>query len=412
MKKEIVVIGGGAAGIMAAIISKQEGNHVTIIEHTDRIGRKILATGNGRCNLTNMDQRVEFYRGKDPKFPQVSLKKFGVNETLDFFHKLGLYVKNKNNYIYPYSEQATTVLNLLKLELERLGIPILYETEIKKISKKEDGFVLITRENKNIPCNSLILATGSKAAPITGSDGSGYELAENLGHKLIEPVPALVQLCCNVKYFKNLKGIRTHGKITLYIKDKKIVEDIGELQLTDYGVSGIPVFQISRFASVALREKKEVRIALDFLPDLQESYIVDKLNDSSFIKDKSIGEVISGFLNYKLGVTLIKEAKLDIHRKIKALNKKEIHTLVSILKDFNVKVVGTKSFDQAQVCAGGISTDDIFPETMESKIVSNLFFAGEIVDVDGACGGYNLQWAWTSGYLAGFYAGKIKMKRT
>ncbi|NLZ81737.1 MAG: NAD(P)/FAD-dependent oxidoreductase [Clostridiales bacterium] len=406
MKKHIVVIGGGAAGIMAAIIAKQQGGNVTIIEHTNRIGKKILATGNGRCNLTNLDQRAEFYRGTDPGFSQISLEKFGVKETLDFFYKLGLYVKDKNNYIYPYSEQATTVLNILKMELERLEIPVFYETEIKNIYKKENGFQLITTINEKTYCDSLILATGSKAAPSTGSDGSGYKLAIDLGHKLIEPVPALVQLSCSGDYFKNLKGIRTHGKISLYIDNKKIAEDTGELQLTDYGVSGIPVFQISRFASVAIREGKEVRIALDFLPDLDKSNLLIKLEDPFFVKEKLTEEVIKGFLNHKLSTSLIKEAKLSLHRKINTLTLKEKHTLVSTIKDFNVKVLDSKSFNQAQVCAGGISTDDIIPETMESKLVPNLYFAGEILDVDGACGGYNLQWAWTSGYLAGSHAGK------
>lgn len=406
MKKQIIVIGGGAAGIMAAIIAKRQGNHVTIIEHTNKIGKKILATGNGRCNLTNMNQGAEFYRGTNLEFSQISLGKFGVKETLDFFYSLGLYVKNKNDYIYPYSEQAVTVLNILMMELERLKVSVLYETKIKKICKKENSFHLLTETNKNFYCDRLILATGSKAAPSTGSDGSGYRMAKELGHRLIEPVPALVQLYCKGSYFKSLKGIRTHSKITLYIDEKKIIEDTGELQLTDYGVSGIPIFQISRFASVAIKEGREVGLLLDFLPDLDKSSLLAKLEDPVFVKEKSIEEVINGFLNQKLSTVLIKEAKLSLHRKINTLKTQEKHILVSRLKEFPVKVLDTKSFEQAQVCAGGISTDDLIPETMESKLVSNLYFAGEILDVDGACGGYNLQWAWTSGYLAGFHAGQ------
>ncbi len=407
MNRKIVVVGGGAAGMMAAIVAKQEGTDVTIIEHTNRMGRKILATGNGRCNLTNMNQRAEFYRGTDPEFSQISLEKFGVKETLDFFDRLGLYIKNKNDYIYPYSEQASSVLTVLQTELKRLGVSILYEMKVDEIIKREKDFCLVTQKKEKIYCDAIILATGSKAAPVTGSDGSGYDLAKSLGHKLIEPVPALVQLCCKDDCFKSLKGIRTQGKIKLFIDKQMIIEDTGELQLADYGVSGIPVFQISRFASVALKEKKDIMISLDFLPDLDKSILLEKLEDSNYIKDKLIEEVVSGFLNQKLSLTLIKEAKLSLHRKMNTLNSKEKHTLVSVIKEFKVKVYDTKSFDQAQVCAGGISTSNIIPETMESKLIPGLYFAGELLDVDGACGGYNLQWAWTSGYLAGFHAGKI-----
>lgn len=406
MKKEIVVIGGGAAGIMAAIIAKQEGKDVLIIEHTSRIGKKILVTGNGRCNLTNMDQRPEFYRGCNPDFPQIALERFGVKNTLDFFYSLGLYVKNKNDYIYPYSEQATTVLEILKNELTRLQIPILYEIEIDTIYKKGNRFQLTTKRNEMIYCDALILATGSKAAPSTGSDGSGYQLAKKLGHEIVEPVPALVQLTCSGNFFKYLKGIRSHGKITLFVDNKRIIEDIGELQLTDYGVSGIPVFQISRFASVALKNGKEVLVSIDFLPNLDKSILLETFTDKCFVKDKTIEEVLNGFLNQKLSSTLIKEAKISLHKKMNTLHVKEREHLVSKIKELQVLVNSTKSFEQAQVCAGGVDTNEIHPETMESKIVPGLYFAGEIIDVDGACGGYNLQWAWSSGYLAGFYSGR------
>lgn len=406
MKKKVIVIGGGASGLMAAIAAATEGAEVTILEHMDRVGKKLLSTGNGRCNMTNLAVKAEFYRCGRKSFPMRILDKYSVWDTLTFFDELGIVTKSKNGYIYPNSEQASAVLNALRLEAGRLNITTVCNCHVTAIEPQKKK-LLIIREEGALECDAAILACGSQAAPATGSDGSGYEIAGKLGHRIIKPLPALVQLRCEGKYFKALAGIRCEAKVSLLVDETCCAADTGELQLTDYGISGIPTFQVSRFAAVGLDEGKRVTAKIDFLPskNMEESikFINHRVRQFAY---RNCEDLFCGVFNQKLSAVLLKQAGILPGEPVGNLKKGQIDTLRKLIKSFETKVVGTNSYAQAQVCCGGIDTGEIRPATLESKLVPGLYFAGEIIDVDGICGGYNLQWAWSTGMIAGRCAGK------
>ena len=406
MKKQVVVVGGGAAGMMAAITAAKEGAEVTILEHNDRVGKKILSTGNGRCNFTNEHQDKAHYRSDNKAFPWKVISHYPYKNTMRFFEELGIMGKKKNGGLYPFSEQASAVLDVLRMEVERCKVTVCTGEDVKEIQAGRKGFLVscISKEKgkRTFRGDALILATGSKAAPKLGSDGSGYQLAKNLGHSMIPVVPALVQLVCSEKFYKALAGVRVYGRVTLLIDGKYVVDDLGEIQLTDYGISGIPVFQVSRFASRGLYEKKKVESVLDFMPDCSEEEFLNYIEKRKLERpDKKMEMFFTGVFHKKLSQVFLKIANISPEKKAGSLTKKECIELVHAVKTFRTKVESTKSFEQAQVCAGGINTEELNPDTMESKLVRGLFFAGELVDVDGICGGYNLQWAWSSGFVAG-----------
>lgn len=412
MKQCVYIIGAGPAGMMAAITAARCGANVTLLEHNDRIGKKILSTGNGRCNYTNVNQGPEYYRSDNSLFPWEVICSYPADRLIEEFEELGIMPKEKNGGIYPFSEQATAVLDVLRMEVERLRISVITSANVKEIVRQKNGFRIhadVEKQEKRFLADSVILCTGSKAASKLGSDGSGYQLAKRLGHHIIPVVPALVQLKCKENYFKSLAGIRLQGKVSLYVDHKLCGEDTGEIQLTDYGISGIPVFQISRYAGRGLYEKKQVHAVLDFLPDMSMSEVYTYLIERQKSRpEKELETFFSGIFNKKLVPVLVKNTGLPLHKKVGELTKQEMKILTDQIKNWNVVITGTNTFEQAQICAGGIDTREVDVRTMESKIVPGLYFAGEIVDVDGICGGYNLQWAWSSGYLAGKGAANAK----
>ena len=267
--KNVVIAGAGASGMMAAVTAAAEGARVILLEHKDRIGKKILSTGNGRCNFTNICQEPICYHSDQPEFPWKIVEKFGAQDIISFFLQLGIYSKNRNGYLYPNSDQASAVLDAFRMELERLQVEIRTGTECREIRPGKKGFTVITNQG-NIRADRVILAAGSKAAPSTGSDGSGYDLAKKLGHRILPVLPALVQIRCGENYFKSLAGVRANGSVSIWTGDRCIARDTGELQLTNYGISGIPVFQVSRYASRLLYRKKDVYAVLDFMPDFTQ----------------------------------------------------------------------------------------------------------------------------------------------
>ena len=375
---DVIVIGGGAAGMMAAITAASNGADTMILEHKDRVGKKILSTGNGKCNYTNELQGVTFYRGDDPAFVLPVMEQFGFDETVSFFEKLGIYPKSRNGYYYPASEQAASVLDVLRMELTFRHVSVVTECELRNISEKKNGFLLETDKGR-FSGKKIIFATGLLAAPKTGSDGSAIPLIKAFGHRFSDVVPALVALQCRESFFKQLAGIRTEAEVSLFIDGENIASERGELQLTDYGISGIPMSE-------------------------QE---IEQLFESRFREyahGKTADEAMVGLLNHKLSDVLLKEAHISLKKPAEEITKKELLHLVKQCKHMEVCVTGSKSFEQAQVCAGGVHTDEINPKTMESRLVPNIYFAGEVVDIDGMCGGYNLQWAWSSGYVAGRHA--------
>ena len=407
--KHVIVIGGGASGMMAAITAAKNGARVTIIEHNDRVGKKILSTGNGKCNFTNVHQEPIFYNSDNVGFPWKVLEHYTSAQTIAFFTGLGIYSKNRNGCLYPYSDQAGAVLDVLRLEIEQRGIEVCYNCHVTEIKKTAKGFQITAKckssekkKNECYNCQAVILATGSKAAPFTGSDGSGYALAKAFGHSVMPVLPALVQLRCKGDFFKSISGVRIQGKVTI-VADKSVeASDTGEIQLTDYGISGIPVFQVSRFAARALYEKKQVKAILDFMPDFTterlELFLEKRI---AACPKRSMEHFFTGLFHKKVALLLLKTARIRNEARAEELTDKEKKMLVGLIKTWETQIEKTNPFEQAQVCAGGVNTEEINPETMESLLVPGIYFAGELMDVDGMCGGYNLQWAWTSGYLAG-----------
>lgn len=405
-QRKVIVVGGGASGLVAAISAAREGANVTIIEHKDRVGKKILSTGNGRCNLTNEYMTPDCFRGDELSIVNKVLKQFSYQETVHFFEELGVILKNRQGYVYPISDQASTILDVLRMEVDRLKISLYLEHNVKTIKKNAKGFQISTNKG-NYQCDALILATGGKAASVLGSDGSGYTLAKQFGHHISPVVPALVQLKGNGAFFKQVAGVRTQAKVSLYVNDTLAGSDTGELQLTNYGISGIPVFQISRYAAKGLYEKKTVIAEIDFLPSMPEEELESFLSERIAMHGhKGAEDFFIGMFHKKLIGILLKEANISFATVMNTVPNDKLNKLLVLCKHFKVSIEGTNDFEQAQVCAGGVKTTEINPQTMESLYEQDLYLVGELLDIDGICGGYNLQWAWSTGFIAGKHAAK------
>ena len=399
--RTVAVIGGGASGMMAAVTAASGGAHVILLEHKDRIGKKILSTGNGRCNFTNIHQEPICYHSEDPLFPWEVVERFNAQAVISFFLQLGVYSKNRNGYIYPNSDQASAVLDAFRMELDRLKVEIRTGVECREIRPGKKGFTILT-DQEPVRADRVILCAGSKAAPATGSDGSGYDLAKKMGHRILPVLPALTALKCEEKFFKSIAGVRANGSVSIWSDGECIAKDTGEIQLTDYGISGIPVFQVSRYASKLLYEKKETDAVLDFMPDFTKAQTNAFLRARAQTRpDKSAEMFLIGLFHKKLCDLWIRLSKIPRQRKAGELTGDEIACLTDLIKDFRVRIRETNSYDKAQVCCGGVDTREVDPETLESVYVPGVYFAGEILDVDGMCGGYNLTFAWASGYVAG-----------
>lgn len=406
MKKlKIAVVGGGAAGMLAALTASGQGADVTIWEKNDRVGKKILATGNGKCNFSNRDMGIEHYYGSDLQKAKKVLEQFGVQETEEFFETLGMLIKERDGYLYPASEQASTVLDLLRMQIQRQGIKVVTEAKVREVKKASKGGFEVTAETGNgkvtTGFDKVILTCGGCASPKTGSDGDGFRLAEKLGHTVIPAVPALVQLRCGEKDLKAVAGVRARALVKLMIDGREVAEETGELQITDYGISGIVVFQISRIAAYALKAHKKVTAKMNLLPDFTEqAYEQFKKERLQHFADRSAEEFFTGMLNKKLMMYFMKQAKIKPDMPIKQADKAAVNRVFALCREWVLHIENTNSFDNAQVSAGGVSFVEV-TDKLESAKVPGLYFAGEILDIDGKCGGYNLQWAWSSGYTAG-----------
>ena len=404
---KIGVIGGGASGMIAAISAARMGAQVTILEGTDRVGRKILATGNGRCNFTNDLMDATCFRSNSIMDVSPFLNEFQTEDTLRFFTSIHMLYHNKNGYYYPLSGQASTVLDALRFAIENNSL-IRVETlqKAKCITYKENVGVIVITENKQFIFDKVILACGSKAAPKTGSDGSGYTLLHNFDKNIkIEPiVPALVQLRCKESYLKAVAGVRTEAIVSLDIDGKIVAQDRGELQLTDYGVSGIPVFQVSRFASYGCKNKLSVKVHINVMPQFDENEFKDLMLQRKKDFEESTLEVFTnGLINKKLCQLFCKLSGLSFVTIVSDISDELFDTLIQYFQNWVLHIDRPNGFDMAQVCAGGLSMEEIDAH-FSLKKYPNIYVVGELLDVDGICGGYNLQWAWTTGYLAGKYA--------
>lgn len=401
---KIAVIGGGASGLMAAIAAARNGAQVTVYEKMNRVGKKILATGNGRCNYTNMNLSKACYHSNDLHLTDEVMNFFDLEKTLSFFEDLGIFpYVDENGRVYPNSLQASSLLDVLRYELKRLKVDEVTDFNVTALRKNKGIFSIIG--NDTVTADRVILATGGKASPQFGSDGKGYEIAKSFGHDIVEPFPALVQLKLSGKYFKRLAGIKFDGLVKAYAGDRLIREEEGEILFTDYGISGPPILQISRKVIEELNKENKPFISLDVFPALSKIELYEILQDR-FIKlgHKTLEDSMVGFINKKLIPVVLYEAGFDdLERLCGKLNKKEIYKIIDILKEWKFEVTGHNSWQQAQSTAGGVRLTEVNPKTLESLKVKGLYFAGEILDVDGDCGGFNLQWAWSSGYTAGYF---------
>ena len=402
---KVLVIGGGAAGMMAAIVSKRNGAEVVVLERNNRVGKKILATGNGRCNYTNVNLNINNYHGENPKFAYGPLSKFNVENTMDFFEQLGITPAIEDNgKVFPLSFQSSSVLDVLRFEMEDLGIEVLSDAFVSDI-KKTHEFTVTLSNGKKIYGDKVIIATGGKAAPNTGSDGSGYTLAEKLGHTIVDVFPGLVQLKLDGDIFKQVDGVKVLGKAKIYNNGELIKEDIGDILFTNYGISGPPILQLSRTALEYLNRGENIELGISLIHTKTQEEIYDYLKYRfGFMPRKTIEIGLIGFINKRLILPILKILNIDKDKQVAHLNNEEIRQMAEILTDWRFNIIGSKSFKDAQVTAGGVNTSEVNPSTMESKIVKGLYFVGELLDIDGDCGGFNLQWAWSSGYIAGKYA--------
>ena len=414
---KIIVIGGGASGLTAAICAAGQGAKETVLEAADRPAKKIYATGNGKCNLTNQKMDELCYRGMDPEFAKRTLEKFGFEETLEFFGNMGMMFKNRNGYFYPSSGQASSVAELLIHRCEEAGVSIRVNCMVKEVTKKNGTFLIRCKvqkkqgkkvlEEKEITekCDKVILAAGSNAGGF-GCEITGSRIAAQMGHCIVPEVPALTALECGQKdFFQKNSGVRTDGKITVLDEGEHILaEDTGELQLTAYGVSGIPAFQVSRYAAYALRQKKPVYAQLDFLSEFSFVELYDKIQIvRKRYPESKISDVLSCIFNRKLAESFLDELKVEPNFPVSKMDPARIKKLLQHMKKFRVKILNVKGMEHAQVCAGGVSTGELTDEFMSRK-VKDLYIIGETVDIDGMCGGYNLQFAWAGGWISGHAA--------
>jgi len=397
------IIGGGASGMAAALAAAENpGTRVLLFERQARLGRKLQATGNGRCNLTNLHALEGGYHGETPDFCQYALNRFGPEETLEWFRGLGLYtVAEASGRVYPYSDQANSVVDILRFALERPNIEVLTGFEVSRIKRTDQGF-RVEGQEAGFDCHRLIVACGGLAGTKLGGSMSGYKLLGKLGHRSTRLRPTLVQLKTNWGGVTGLKGVRANCRAQILRDGILHRESTGELQFTEYGLSGPVIFEVSRDAC---QGKGDWQCLLDFLPGLSEAALLAELKRR---RGTGLGveELLTGILHNRLGRVLTKAAGIRGTGPVSALTEGELEAVCRAAKAFSVPLSEPMGMDSAQVTAGGILTGDFVDKTMESKLVPGLYACGEVLDIDGDCGGYNLQWAWSSGRLAGLSAGK------
>ena len=397
------IIGGGASGMAAALAAAENPDvSVILLERQARLGRKLQATGNGRCNLTNLHALEGGYHGEEPAFSREALTSFGPEATLEWFRSMGLFtVAEPSGRVYPYSDQANSVLDVLRFALEKPNIQVKTGFEVSRVKKLPQGFSLDNGE-ETVLCDRLIVACGGLAGTKLGGSMSGYKLLGKLGHKTTRLRPTLVQIKSSWGGVGGLKGVRANCHAQIRVDGRLHSQSTGELQFTEYGLSGPVIFEISRDVC---QEKGSWDCLLDFLPDVSEEALLAELRRRRGT-GLPVEELLTGILHNRLGRVLTKAAGVRGSGLAAELRDGELEAVCSAVKAFSVPLSEPMGMDSAQVTAGGIRTGEFDSKTMESKLVPGLYACGEVLDIDGDCGGYNLQWAWSSGRAAGLAAGK------
>ena len=398
----IGIVGGGASG-MAAALAAAENNavQVVLLERQARVGRKLQATGNGRCNLTNLHAAEGGYHGEEPSFADYAIGRFGPGETLNWFRDLGLFtVAEDGGRVYPYSDQANSVLDVLRFALEKPNITVKLGFEVEKVKKTPSGFRVESKE-ETLECDRLIVACGGLAGTKLGGSMSGYKLLRGFGHKCTRLRPTLVQLKSGWNGIGALKGVRANCHAAIFHNGHLHSESTGEIQFTEYGISGPVVFEISRDAC---QGNGEWICRLDLLPDISQDILTRELLRRR-TTSLPVSELLTGILHNRLGRVVTQAVGISGYVPVKQLDDNELEEVSRAVKQFEISLTEPMGMDSAQVTAGGIVTKEFNETTMESRIVPGLYACGEVLDIDGDCGGYNLQWAWSSGRLAGLHAG-------
>lgn len=392
---KVVVIGGGASGVITALKASRN-NEVILLEGEDKILKKLLLTGNGKCNYWNSDISKDKYNSNNKDLLDSIFTEKNINDTYNYLESLGIYPVIKNGYFYPYSNQASSIREIFVTNLKNKGVKVITNSKVKSITKEKNGFK-VTTENEEYLCDKVVLSAGSKSYPKTGSDGSGYKLASSLGHSITELTSALAPIRMNEKYLKDWNGVRCNCTLNLDINGEKYSES-GEIQLTDYGISGICVFNISSLISRALLNRDDVKLNINFLPFTKDpmKFMNDRYNS---LIDLNLEEMLESIFNYKLLHVLLKVANVKNESRWNKLSYEERERVVDVLTNFSVNI-DEVIFDKGQVTSGGIRLDEV-DSTFQSKKVEGLYLTGELLDVDGICGGFNLGFAFISGYIVG-----------
>ena len=398
---KVLVIGGGASGMMAALTAAQNpDNRVTLLERHARVGRKLLATGNGRCNLTNQNLTLENYHGKDPSFILPALKERSVEQTLAFFRSLGLVtVTEENGKVYPLSDQAGSVVDVLRFALDAAGVDVVCSCDVIEVKKKARGYQASAATGETYFADKLIIAAGGCAGKKLGGTHAGYRLLGMLGHSCTDLCPSLVQIKTDPTYVRSLKGVRADACMTLKSGGHAVAQTVGEVQFTEFGVSGPITFELSRAASTGGEGQT---LLLDLFRCGSREELLELLQEkTAHFAALETEELLTGILQTRLGKTIIRRAGLDAQKPLGALTQDDLMKVVSLVKCFALDIIGVMGMDHAQVTAGGVPTSEFRADTLESRLAPNVYATGEVLDIDGDCGGYNLQWAWSSGHLAG-----------
>jgi predicted Rossmann fold flavoprotein len=397
----MIIIGAGAAGLVAAISRARAGQRVLLLEQNNKIGKKILVSGNGKCNIDNKYINLNRFHSQNPNFIEEVLEGYDFSVVEKFFTSIGLaLVEGKEGKMFPMSLQASSVVELLEYEANRVGVEIVCNCAVTGIDKKGNTFTLETTQGTKT-CEQLVLASGSPAAPQLGGSNSGYAFATKMGHSLVPRHPSLVQLCSEESWVKACAGVKVAGVAKLSANGQYITEKKGDLLFTNYGISGLAILDLSREVSTRLANFDYCELSLDLMPELSKEKLTNLLQAGAVQEsEKPIDLWLQGILNKKLIPIILEQSKSKV-RKEKELNRKEINKLVHSIKNLKLSINDTKGFKSAEVATGGIDTREVNPQTMESKLVDNLFFAGEILDVDGDRGGFNFHFAWVTGMKIG-----------